>query len=217
MSVPTFTKSGSKSTTSAKLDKSIFDSEVKSHALIKQAYVMYQANTRENLSKTLRRGEVRGGGKKPWKQKGTGRARFGSSRVPIWRGGGITFGPLGNQNYTKGMTKNAKQKAIRQALSVNKDNVIVIDAIEAKDGRTAEVDKLLKKISATGNILLVVNDKTEEIVRATNNISDVKVVQAMYMNVYDIMNANTIVIDKKSLEIVENWLGESVKNAKETK
>ena len=104
MSTPTFTKSGNKATTSAKLNKDIFDVEVKSHSLLKQAYIAYQANGRKNLAKTLKRGEVSGGGKKPWKQKGTGRARFGSIRVPIWRGGGIVFGPLGKENYSKTLT-----------------------------------------------------------------------------------------------------------------
>jgi large subunit ribosomal protein L4 len=96
MSVPTFTKAGAKATAAAKLDKTVFDVDVKNHELLKQAYIAYHANGRENLAKTLRRGEVRGGGRKPWKQKGTGRARFGSIRVPIWRGGGIVFGPLGS-------------------------------------------------------------------------------------------------------------------------
>jgi large subunit ribosomal protein L4 len=83
MAAPTYTKAGAKATTAAKLDKSIFGVEVTSHDLLKQAYNTYLANGRENLAKTLRRGEVRGGGRKPWKQKGTGRARFGSIRVPI--------------------------------------------------------------------------------------------------------------------------------------
>src|SRR4051812_6566672 len=98
MPTPTFTSKGAKAATSVKLDKEVFGVEVTSHQLLKDAYVTYLANGRENIAITKTRGLVRGGGKKPWKQKGTGRARFGSSRVPLWRGGGITFGPTGNEN-----------------------------------------------------------------------------------------------------------------------
>jgi len=187
----------------------------KNHELLKQAYVMYLANGRENLSKTLKRGEVRGGGKKPWKQKGTGRARFGSIRVPIWRGGGITFGPLGKENYSKAMTKNAKRKAIRQALTLKEKagNVIVIDSFEVKLGKTAEAAKLLTKINATRKVLLVVDDKTPEVVRSTNNINSVTVTQAMYINVRDIVDADKIVFTSKALDITQDWLSEK----KETK
>ncbi len=207
MAVATYTKSGSKASAPAKLDKAVFDVEIKNHELVKQAYTAYLANGRENLSKTLRRGEVRGGGKKPWKQKGTGRARFGSIRVPIWRGGGITFGPLGEENYSKKLTKAAKQTAIRQALTMNKDNVKVVDSVEAKDGKTAELAKLLKKVEAKGNVLVAVETKDETVVRASNNLENVKLVNASYLNVYDIMNADTIVISKKGLDLVHEWLG----------
>src|SRR5215207_2186678 len=100
MATATYTKAGTKATTPAKLDKSVFGVSPNSHELLKSAYTMYLANGRENNAVTKTRGLVRGGDKKPWKQKGTGRARFGSSRVPIWRGGGITFGPTGQENYT---------------------------------------------------------------------------------------------------------------------
>jgi len=206
MSVATYTKSGNKATTSAKLDKTIFDVEVKTHALLKQAYVSYQANGRENLSKTLRRGEVRGGGKKPWKQKGTGRARFGSIRVPIWRGGGITFGPLGNENYSRRLTTGTKRQAVRQALSVNKDNIIIVEDFVCKDGKTAETVKFFDKIGAKRNVLLVVSNKDILVERATRNLENVVVTQAMYLNVFNIMNADVIVITEKSLEIIHEWL-----------
>ncbi len=207
MATPTFTKSGTKATTAAKLNKDVFGVEVKSHGLLKQAYVTYQANSRENLAKTLRRGEVRGGGKKPWKQKGTGRARFGSIRVPIWRGGGITFGPLGNENYSRSLNRKAKQQAIRQALTVNADNIIVIETFECKDGKTAPAKAFLDKIGAKRNILLVVSNKDQLVDRATRNLENVKAVHAQYLNVYDLLNADTIVISKKSLDIIDSWLG----------
>ena len=105
MNAPTFTSKGSKATTAAKLDKSIFELIPTHHELLKQAYVAHDANQRPNIAVTKTRGLVSGGGKKPWKQKGTGRARFGSSRVPIWRGGGIVFGPTQESKPTRTQTE----------------------------------------------------------------------------------------------------------------
>src|SRR6201986_785729 len=104
----TYTKAGTKATTAAKLSKTVFDVVPENHQLLKDAYIAYLANGRANYATTKTRGLVSGGGRKPWKQKGTGRARFGSSRVPIWRGGGIVFGPTGNENYSKDLNVKAK-------------------------------------------------------------------------------------------------------------
>ena len=207
--IQTFTAKGVKATTPAKLDKEVFSVEVKDHQLIKDVYVAHLANGRENLAVTKTRGLVSGGGKKPWKQKGTGRARFGSSRVPIWRGGGITFGPTGNENYSKKVNTKAKRAATRQALSLANEGgkIVVLEAFDAKNAKTKQSADLFTKIGATRNILLVVDNKDENITRSTNNLSNVKVVQAMYLNVHDIMNADSIVITKPSLEIISNWLG----------
>ena len=109
----------------AKLPSSVFAVQVPNHELLKLAYDAYLANSRLASATTKQRGEVRGGGKKPWRQKGTGRARFGSSRNPIWRGGGIVFGPRGNENYTKKISKTSKKVALRQALTVKADNDII--------------------------------------------------------------------------------------------
>lgn len=209
MSVPTFTKSGAKATTPAKLDKEVFAVMPENHELLKLAYDAYLANGRPNLAKTMTRGLISGGGKKPWRQKGTGRARFGSSRNPIWRGGGIVFGPTGEENYTKKMPLNAKRLAIRQALSLaaSENRIKVVETIESK-GKTTELVKLFAKIEAyNGSVLLVVDNKTDELVRAANNLRETKVVQAAYLNVYDIMNADSVVISQKSLGILDEWLG----------
>ena len=209
MAVPTYTKAGAKATAPAKLDKSVFGVEVKSHDLLKQAYVAYLANGRTNNARALRRGEVRGGGRKPWRQKGTGRARFGSIRVPIWRGGGITFGPTGEENYSKDLSTAMKRTAIRQALSLKAqaNQVAVIEAFDIKDGKTAAAAKLIQKLGVKGKVLVVVEQKSDQIKRATNNLGDVSVVAAKYLNVYDVMNADMIVVEKKALETVHEWLG----------
>ncbi len=206
MSTATYTKTGTKATSAAKLDKSIFGVEVNNHELLKAAYDAYMANGRVNLAATKTRGLVRGGGKKPWRQKGTGRARFGSSRNPIWRGGGIVFGPSGRENYTKQLNAKAKRQALRQALSLKADAVKVIETFECKDGKTAQTAKLLKKIEVSGSTLIVVSLKDNLVERATRNLPDVKATDARYLNVYDILNADTIVISQQSLAIVTDWL-----------
>ncbi len=207
MSVPTFTKSGNKATVAAKLPKDVFAVETVSHDLIKQAYNAYLANGRTNNARTLKRGEVRGGGRKPWKQKGTGRARFGSIRVPIWRGGGITFGPTGNENYSHKLPTEVKRAAVRQALTIKTSNIIVIEDFEAKTGKVSETVKLLNKVNASRSILLVLSEKNEMTDRATRNVPNLKVAQARYLNVFDVMNADTIILTTKAIDIVNDWLG----------
>lgn len=207
-SVATYTKSGAKATTAAKLDGSVFEVMPENHELLKLAYVAYLANGRENLAVVKTRGLVRGGGKKPWKQKGTGRARFGSTRNPIWRGGGIVFGPTGNENYTKKMPVNAKRQAIRQALSLaaSEGHIKVVEAFNF-DGKVKTVSDFLKKIDTKGSVLIVSDLKDDKSDRSTRNLEGVKVVHAQYLNVFDIMNSDTIVISKPALELVHEWLG----------
>lgn len=186
------------------LPKSVFAVEVRNHELLKLAYDAYLANNRLASATTKQRGEVRGGGKKPWRQKGTGRARFGSIRNPIWRGGGIVFGPRGNENYTKKISKTSKRVALRQALTVKADKVLVKEI--ATTGKTAEIVKFLAGNKLNRRILIVA-EKTPELIRATNNIREVLLVSPMYLNVFDILNADHIVIAPKAVEVIENWLG----------
>lgn len=191
----------------AKLNKDIFGLSVDNHELVKLAYDAYLANSRSSHAKTLKRGEVRGGGKKPWKQKGTGRARFGSTRNPIWRHGGVAFGRTGEENFTKKISKSAKLQAVRQALSMaNADKLVsVIADFAPKDGKTRNAIKDLN-IEAGKNYLVVVPEKTTEILRATNNIANLKVVRPTYLNVFDILNADQIIIVEKAMPEIENWL-----------
>jgi large subunit ribosomal protein L4 len=211
MAVATYTKAGAKAATAAKLDKAVFAVEVRDHALLKQAYDTYLANGRDNLAVTKTRGLVRGGGKKPWRQKGTGRARFGSSRNPIWRGGGIAFGPTGNENYTKSMNTKAKRLAIRQALSVaaEANKVVVIEDVKA--AKTNELATLLTKVGAARRTLLVVDHKTPELVRVSKNLQDVQVVAATYVNVYDVLNADHVVFTADALKAATAWLTKEAK------
>ncbi len=194
----------------AKLNKDVFGLSVDNHELVKLAYDAYLANSRSSHAKTLKRGEVRGGGKKPWKQKGTGRARFGSTRNPIWRHGGVAFGRTGEENFTKNLSKTSKKVAVRQALSMkNADKAVATIAdFKVKDGKAKEAIAIFakNKIDIAKNTLLVVDEKDELTIRATRNIATLKVVRPIYLNVFDIMNADKVVITEKSLPVVENWL-----------
>lgn len=193
----------------ATLDKDIFGIKVENFELVKLAYDAYLANSRSSHAKTLKRGEVRGGGKKPWKQKGTGRARFGSTRNPIWRHGGVAFGRTGEENFTKKISKQAKRQAISQALSIkNADKAVIVMEKDLKlDGKTKSAVKVLKDLKlGNKNVLMVVSEKTPEILRSTNNIASLKLVRSQYLNVFDIMNADAIVFAPAGLETTVKWL-----------
>ena len=193
-----------------KLNPEIFNLKVSNHQLLKTAYDAYLANSRSSHAKTLTRGEVRGGGKKPWRQKGTGRARFGSTRNPIWRHGGVAFGRTGHENFTKKLSTSSKRQAVRQALSLqNQDQKItIIDKFDCANGKTKEAlaNFATHKIDLTGRILLVVPAKTDALLRATNNLASVKLVRPTYLNVFDLLNADRIVIVQESLPLIESWL-----------
>ncbi|MBO4276540.1 50S ribosomal protein L4 [Candidatus Saccharibacteria bacterium] len=193
----------------ATLDKEVFGLSVENHELVKLAYDAYLANSRSSHAKTLKRGEVSGGGKKPWKQKGTGRARFGSTRNPIWRHGGVAFGRTGEENFTKKLSRSAKQQAVKQALSMkNAEKAVRILPAEVKlTGKTKDAAKILKDMKLEGKYVLVVAaEKTPEVLRSTNNLPNVKLVRATYLNVFDIMNADAIVFSDAALKATTKWL-----------
>ncbi|MFZ2544875.1 MAG: 50S ribosomal protein L4 [Candidatus Saccharimonadales bacterium] len=202
-------KAGAKAPVSTTtLPKEIFNVDVKNHDLVKLAYDSYLANNRLANATTLERGDVRGGGKKPWKQKGTGRARFGSSRNPIWRGGGIVFGPSGNENYTKKLSTTSKRVAVRQALSLaNGAKKVVVKDVKTT-GKTSEIAKFLadNKFARKTLIVVTTDEKTKELLRATANIQNVLLISAKYLNVYHILNADHIVLSTKSVTVIKNWL-----------
>lgn len=189
------------------LPESVFNVEVKNHELLKLAYDSYLADKRHASATTKTRGLVRGGGKKPWRQKGTGRARFGSSRNPIWRGGGIVFGPLGNENYTKKISRGSKRLALRQAFSLAHTAGKIIIAEAKTTGKTRDIaDFLLKHKTVGQKVVLLTDAKTPELARATKNIREIELVNARYITVYHILNADKLIISPKALKAVESWL-----------
>jgi len=208
MTTQVFSSKGNKLTSSVKLPKEIFGVEIKNHQLLKDVYVANLANKRPPLAKTLSRGEVRGGGAKPWRQKGTGRARVGSTRNPIWRGGGVVFGPKGADNYSKKVNVRAKRRALSQALTLadKANKIIVLESFDTT-GKTKDTIKLMDKVGAKRKVWLVLDavDKTKKL--ATNNLSDVCLKCARQLSVNDVLDADTLILTKGSIELIEAWLG----------
>jgi large subunit ribosomal protein L4 len=202
-----YSKTGAKKETAAKLSPKVFAVE-QNHELMSLAYNIYMGNGRAASAKTLTRGEVRGGGKKPWKQKGTGRARAGGTRLPHWTGGGVAFGPTGEQNYTRALPVKAKRAAIRQGLSAQAADkrIIILEAFDGGEGKVRPTAELLTKLNLDGRVVLVVADKTPLIDRATRNIPQVDVVTAQYLNIALILNADWIVMTSEAQEAVTKWL-----------
>lgn len=209
--VASFTGLGKKLDQPVELPAEIFGLEPKNTNLMNQAYRAYLANGRISGSHSLKRGEVRGGGKKPWRQKGTGRARVGSSRVPLWRGGGVIFGPTGQANYTIKLPNHAKRLALRQALSSKAaaGGVNIIEDFQIKAGKVREALDIFKGISLKKRTLMVIPDKTPNIDRATRNLANLEVVQSSYLNIFRIINADLIIITTPALKEIKHWLGSS--------
>lgn len=200
---PAYTATGTKAAEGVSLPKSIFEVEVKNHELLGQAVRRHLAAARNAHAKTKLRGEVRGGGRKPWKQKGTGNARAGSRRSPLWTGGGITFGPTGKENYEVKLPKKAKQLALRQALSLQSEIVKVVADINFKDGKTKEAATLLKKLGASRNTIVIVEAKDESTARALRNLPGVSLKSANFLHAYEVLTADHLIFTKAGLAAVE--------------
>jgi large subunit ribosomal protein L4 len=206
MAIATYTNSGAKSQTAFKVPKQL-QVTVDQHDLLKEVYDAETANTRMNRATTKLRSEVRGGGRKPWRQKGTGRARHGSIRSPIWRGGGVTFGPDGSENYRKKVNKIARKKAFAQAMSlaISSDRLIVVDNLKS-DGTTKSIAKVLQKIGFSRG-LIIVEALTDELRRATQNIPNITVSEAATVSVKNILDAPYILSTKGSMNVFEERIG----------
>ena len=187
------------------LDASVFGVDAHNQVVF-DAVQVEQANARQATAKTKVRHEVSGGGKKPWRQKGTGRARAGSSRSPIWVGGGTVFGPVGNQNYKLSQNKKAHKLALKSALSMKKDDIVVVDEIKFADKKTANFVKMLDAIKVASKALVVVEDIDENLFASCRNVGYVKVVSSDNVSVVDLLNVNTLVMSKASVKAVEEAL-----------
>ncbi len=175
--------------------------------VLKKAIDLQLAATRQGTAKTKTRSEVSGGGRKPWRQKGTGRARQGSIRATQWRGGGIACGVL-PRDYTFDINKKERKLALKSALTSKFQNkeLVVVDEIKLKGLKTKEVKDLLKDLKLEGKILFVTNDENENLFMATRNLGYAYSIMANEVNCYDLINADVVVCDEKAIEVIEGGL-----------
>lgn len=188
------------------LNKDVFDGVVNS-GLLYQAVNMYRANKRQGTVSTKTRGEVSGGGVKPWRQKGTGRARAGSIRSPLWRGGGVVFGPHPREfNYS--LSKKIRLGALKSSINarLNTKDVIIIDQINLDSPKTNKVIKFLDKLKIEQKALIVVDPKEQNIFLATRNIPFVRTVRSSDLSAWDVLNFNKLILTKAALKGIINRL-----------
>ena len=178
-------------------------------AVLHNAIILAMANSRQASASTKTRDEVSGGGRKPWRQKGTGNARQGSIRAPQWRGGGVVFGPNPNRNYSKKQNKKERRLAVLSALSYKAldKELIVLENLNLETNKTKEMVKLLEGLNIRNNkVLLVVDELNENICLATRNLSNVKLVTFAEVNAFDLVSADNMVITEAALQKLEEVL-----------
>jgi len=189
-----------------KLPQEVFGCELRA-ALVHEAVIMQRACERQGTASTLRRGEVQGSGKKPWKQKHTGRARAGSVRSPVWRHGGSIFGPK-PRNYAYSMPKRKYRAALQSALSakVAESKLVVLSDLSLQELKTKVLAQALGRLSGGGHVLVVIGKEQSSVMRAARNLAAVQVLSIDQLNVYDIVRAGMIVVSQRELESVrEVW------------
>lgn len=177
--------------------------ELANEKVIAQYVYSYLSNQRQSTASTKDRSEVRGGGKKPWRQKGTGRARFGSSRVPIWRGGGVTFGPTPQRNWKKKLNKSFKKSALKNVMKklLEDEKVTVIDKIELKGSKTKTAESFVNKFNKDrSKMLIVTNEYNENLIMGMNNIKNINTTFAGEINAYVLLNAGSLLIEKEAVK-----------------
>jgi len=207
MKIDVFALDGTK-TGNLELSKDLFETKIH-EALMHEAVVRQHANARAATAKTKTRSEVKGGGRKPWKQKGTGRARQGSIRSAQWRGGGIIFGPRGTQNFEKQMPKKMRRKALLSALTVvaKEKKIAALEDFSEKTPKTKIAANFLKKIGADRRTLIVIADRNEILEKSFRNLQNVKTIFANYLNVVDLLSATKVVFLKDALLKTETLFG----------
>ena len=206
ISVALYNMAGEKLDSKLSLAASVFGVEPHKQAMF-NAVQVEQANQRQATAKTKVRHEVSGGGKKPWRQKGTGRARAGSSRSPIWVGGGTVFGPVGTQNYTLSQNKKEHQLALKSALSLKTPkDLVVVDEIKFDSKKTKDFVKMLDALKVNTKALVVVSEIDENLFASGRNVDYARIVTSDNVSVYDLLNADKLVISKEAVKEVEEAL-----------
>lgn len=184
------------------LNDSVFGAEIKEH-LVHQAVVLQLANNRQGTQKAKTRSEVRGGGRKPWRQKGTGHARQGSTRSPQWTGGGVVFAPT-PRDYSFKMNKKEKRAALKSVLTskVQENNLIVLDELKLNEIKTKDMKKVLDNLKVA-NAILVVGNENDNVVLSARNIPGVATTTVGTINVYDLLKYNTVIATKTGVASIE--------------
>jgi len=186
--------------------------------LMHQALMRQLANARLGTHKTKTRGEVSGGGRKPWRQKGTGRARQGSTRSPIWRHGGIVFGPR-PRGYEQDMPRKMRRAALRSALSskAREGLVSVVDSLRLEQPRAKEMAQILANLKVAGDALIAISEPDVNVQLASRNLAGIEVILASYLNVRDLLSHERLLLPVKSLELIEAWLAPEKRAAAEVR
>ena len=190
----------------ALLPKEIFEVPI-SPDLVHQVAVSQMANKRKVVAHTKDRSEVRGGGRKPWRQKGTGRARHGSTRSPIWRGGGVTFGPKKNRTFKKNIPQKMRRKALFMVLSVKakEDLLIVLDKLNLDKAKTKLMAQVLDKLPSKNQSSLIALPKVDEtLVLSARNLPDIKTTEARNLNTLDLLSYKYLIIPKESIKVIKD-------------
>jgi large subunit ribosomal protein L4 len=177
-------------------------------SVMHQAFVRQQANARLGTAATKTRGLIRGGGRKPWRQKGTGRARQGTTRAPQWRGGGTVFGPQ-PRSYVQAMPRKMRRLALRSALSSKaaEDRIVVLDVLELTTPKTKQFVDILDNLGVDSTVLVLLPDRNENVERSVNNLTGVKTLRANYLNIRDLLGFDYVIMPLGALEIIEGFLG----------
>lgn len=203
MKIDVYTQTGEKLKTKIELNEEIFGLEP-NEDLVAQYVRVYRANQRQGTVKTKTRGDVRGGGRKPWAQKGTGRARQGSIRSPLWRGGGTVHGPQ-PKDWSLTMPKKMKRKALFSALSnkFQEEGILVLNKLELKEIKTKNLKEILDKLPIKGKILIALDKMNEQLILSARNLSGVKAIQAKDLNAYEVLDTKTVLFPKSALKVLE--------------
>lgn len=210
MKVDILSMQGKKTDQKADLPAAIFEAPVNVD-LMHQAFLRQMANARLGTHKTKTRSEVRGGGRKPWRQKGTGRARQGSIRAAQWVGGGGIHTPR-PRDYEQKMPKKMRKAALRSALSVKaaEKEIVIVDELKLKEIKTSQMAKALEKLAGGGSALILLPEKNEEyeiVARSTNNLPTAKTLDAKYLNIRDLLGYDKLIIPLPALDVISGYLG----------
>lgn len=206
MNLKTYTKTGNVSKRPLSVNEAVFAAPV-NQVLLAQAIRVYLSNQRQGTSQVKTRSEVSRTTRKWYRQKGTGNARHGSKKAPIFVGGGVAHGPTGQENWNRSLTRQLKRKALISAMSAQADNMIVASGLSDLSGKTKEAVELLSKMKIEAKkVLIILADFDEQVLRSLRNLAQVQIAQADQVNVYDIASADQIVLTKEAVEVIEKRL-----------